>query len=167
MKTPKITNAMNFIGDDLVCAAENSGNKKQKCGSYMKWIPAAACLAVLVTAGAVALPFLSGGGEASPPPSVTDGGDTSNQPSITNTPATESNDTPRDKKYKYQISAAEDNIVWPWEYMTTGEKFGIVNLNGKDYIIKSNVPISEGLLGDVLGTCQANGTDENSGQKYT
>ena len=167
MKTPRITNAIGFIGDDLVSAAENSGNKKQKRSSYLKWIPAAACLAVLVTAGAVAVPFLSDSGEFPNIPSVTGGSDTSNQPSVTNTPATESNNIPSSKKYKYQISAAEDNIVWPWEYMTTGEKFGCIYYYGNDYNIKSNIPISEDLLGDVLGTCQTEVTDENSGQKYT
>lgn len=171
MKTPRITNSIGFIGDDLVSAAENSGNKKQKRSSYLKWIPAAACLAVLVTAGAVALPFLSDSGEVPNIPSVTDGGDTSKQTSVTdggvNTAVTDNNNTPRDKKYKYQISAAEDNIVWPWEYMTTCEKFGCIYYYGNNYNIKSNIPIREELLGDVLGTCQAEGTDENSGQKYT
>lgn len=137
MKIPRITNAVSYIGDDLITAASDS-KKKIRHIPWLKLGSVAACFAVLAIAGAAILPSLTGG---------------STVPS---------------SKYKYQIDAIEnDNVVWPWEYLTNGEKYGTVNFNGKEYRIKNQNPINEKLLGDVLGSCESEGVDIYNDKKYT
>lgn len=136
MKIPRITNAISYIGDDLITAAADS-KKITRSIPWLKWGSVAACFAVLAIACATILP------------SLTDG------------------NTVASSKYKYRISAIENNIEWPWEYLTNGEKYGTVNFNGNEYHIKNQNTVSEELLGDVLGSCEAEGTDIYNNKKYT
>ena len=136
MKTPRITNSVSYIGDDLITAAADS-KKTTRHIPWIRWGSVAACFAVLAIAGAAILPSLTGGSNVAP------------------------------SKYKYQISAIENNVEWPWEYLTNGEKYGTVNFNGKEYRIKNQNPISENLLGDVLGSCESESVDFNNDKKYT
>lgn len=59
MKTPRIANAVGHIDDDLITEAAVS-TKKTKRSPWLKWGAVAACFAVLVIAGAAALPSLLG-----------------------------------------------------------------------------------------------------------
>lgn len=54
MKTPRIVNAVGYIDDELVTAAENK--KKAKRSPWLKWGSAAACFVLIIGAGALILP---------------------------------------------------------------------------------------------------------------
>ena len=58
MKIPRIANSVGYIDYDLITAAVNS----KKARPWLKWGSVAACFAVLILAGAVALPSLLGSG---------------------------------------------------------------------------------------------------------
>lgn len=137
MKTPRIANAVEFIGDNLITAAADSGKKKTKSMPWLKWGSVAACLAVIAVAAAAIVPSFLDRNTVSP------------------------------QKYKYQISGSETDMIWAWEYMTNGEKYQTVNFKGKKYSVKSTNPISEDLLGEVLGSCEAEGTDYLTGKNYS
>ncbi|NLM18412.1 MAG: hypothetical protein GX217_00080 [Clostridiaceae bacterium] len=71
------------------------------------------------------------------------------------------------EKYKYHISGAEMAMEWPWEYMNIAEKYTTVKFNNKEYGIKLSNPVSENVLGDPLGSCEATGVDSYTNKKYT
>lgn len=71
------------------------------------------------------------------------------------------------EKYKYHISGAEMAMAWPWEYMTIAEKYPSVKFNNKEYGIKLSSPVSENVLGDPLGSCEATGVDSYTNKKYS
>lgn len=140
MKIPRMAQAMGHIDDDLVTAAFET-EKKTKRITRLKWVSAAACFAVLAIAGAAILPsrFSANG-----------------------------SDSDKYDKYKYKFSASEAVAVeWPWEYKTNSERFQTVSYNGREYCIKSMNPIGAELLGDTLGTCEAEGFDSHGNKKYT
>lgn len=60
MKTPRFSNAIGNLDDDLIEAAAECKRKK-KPNLWLKWGSIAACFAVLVVAGAMILPSLLGG----------------------------------------------------------------------------------------------------------
>ena len=122
---------------DELITAAADGKKKSKHHPWLKWGSIAACFAVLVIAGAAILPSFLGG------------------------------DGPATGKYKYHISGSEANVRWPWEYKTNGEKYPTIHFNGKAYGIKYLNPIGEELLGDMLGSCKAEGVDSYTNKKYT
>lgn len=139
MKTPRIVNAVGQIDDDLITAAAESKNKRAD-KPWVKWVSVAACFAVLVIAASAILPSLFKDDGVSP------------------------------DKYKYSIAIqdSELGIVWPWEYLTLGEKYYAVKFNGKNYSVKSSVKINDtSLLGNVIGTCEAQGVDHYTDKKYS
>lgn len=65
MKTPRFSNAIGNLDDDLIEAAAECKRKK-KPNLWLKWGSVAACFAVFVIAGAMILPSLLGGDSAKP-----------------------------------------------------------------------------------------------------
>lgn len=123
--------------DDDLITAAVESKKKTKHNPWIRWGAIAACFAVLVIAGASILPSIFGGDVVNP------------------------------EKYKYHISGSQIAVEWPWEYKTFAEKYTTITFNGKEYGIKSISPVSDGVLGDVLGSCEASGVDSYTNKKYT
>ena len=111
--------------------------RKDKKHIWKKLLPIAACFTLLIIISAVILSSIFGGNDVNP------------------------------EKYKYHISGAEIAMAWPWEYMTIAEKYTSVKFNDKEYGIKLSNPVSENVLGDVLGSCEASGVDSYTNKKYT
>lgn len=65
MKTPRFSNAIGNLDDDLIEAAAECKRKK-KTNPWFKWGSVAACFAILVVAGAMILPSLLGGDTGTP-----------------------------------------------------------------------------------------------------
>lgn len=123
--------------EDDLITTAVEGKKKTKHSPWIKWGSIAACFAVLVIAGAAILPSFFGSDVVNP------------------------------GKYKYHINGSEIAVEWPWEYKTIAEKYTTVKFNGKEYVIKLKSPISEYVLGDGLGPCEASGVDSYTNKKYT
>lgn len=140
MKREKISEIISSIDQKYVdkAAARFVASKTVSRIRWLKWGSLAACFAVLVIAGALVLPSLLDGGSET----------VDNQ---------------------YYAAFSDSAIVWPWEYKTNCEKFTSVNFNGKEYDIHTdqNIPIEVGLLGEVLGSCEAKGEDPYTDKKYT
>lgn len=139
MKTPRIANAVGQIDDDLVAGAAQHKEKNKK--HWLKWGSFAACLAVLVIAGAAILPSLFGGNTT---PEGTDG------------------------RYKdFSIQASESAIVWPWEYQTIYEKYRNVEIDGIEYHGKGRA-VSEAWIDESIGRYAMVRYDEiNNGKKHS
>lgn len=103
MKTPRVSNAIGNLDDDLIQAAAEC---KKKPNLWLKRGSVAACFVVLVVAGGMLLPSLLNDG-------TTPGG---------------SKD-----KYKNIIQAGESAIIWPWEYQTAYEQYTNLELDGVEY----------------------------------
>ena len=139
MKTPRISEAIGNIPEDLVSGAVTykRTNKKK---AFIKWGSIAACFMVMVMATALIVPMFFGGDP------ISIGG--------------------IDRDYKGTISGSEGDIEFPWEYKLTYEKFYTVKYNGNDYRTRTRA-INESLLGEVLGTCTAQGVDSYTDKTYT
>ena len=139
MKTPRISNAIGNLPEDLVSDAVTykRTNKKK---AFIKWGSIAACFMVMVMATALIVPMFLGGDP------ISIGG--------------------IDRDYKGTISGSEGDIEFPWEYKLTYEKFYTVKYNGNDYRTRTRA-INESLLGEVLGTCTAQGVDSYTDKTYT
>ncbi len=139
MKIPRFSNAVGNLDEDLVeAAAECKRKKKQKL--WLKWGSIAACFAVLFVAGALVFPTLLGG---EPTPGGTN-----------------------DRYKDINIMVGDSAIVWPWEYQTVFEKYTEVTIDGIVYRSHGR-PVSEELLGDLIGTYTVLGVDEIEGDRYT
>lgn len=57
-------------------------------------------------------------------------------------------------------------IEWRWEYKTVYEKYVSMNFDGKEYRTRAST-VDADLLGNVLGTCTAQGYDIYTEQTYT
>ena len=66
MKTPRISNAVGLIDDDLVIGAANSTKTVNK-NNWLKWSSIAACFAILLAAAAITLPMILKGNDPFPP----------------------------------------------------------------------------------------------------
>ena len=66
MKTPRISNAVGLIDDDLVIGAANSTKTVNK-NNWLKWSSIAACFAILLAAAAITLPMMIKGNDPFPP----------------------------------------------------------------------------------------------------
>lgn len=138
MKTPRIVRAVGHIDDDLIAEAQNA-NEQPKRHPWLKFGSIAACLAVVVIAGAAFLPSLLGNEKNG----KTDG------------------------RYKaHHIQSAETAILWPWEYLTVSEKYTALTMDGITYRSHGR-PISEEILGDLIGTYSVTGYDNIDGRTYT
>ena len=133
---------MNLGGLDpelIMKAAPAEKVQKKKSRTWVKWTSIAACLAIFVMVGALTLPTLMGD-------SITIGG--------------------IDRNYGTGISGSEGGFIFPWEYMTTTEKYTLVKYDGKEYRTRSRT-IDEDLLDSVIGTCTAKGTDVYTDKTYS
>ena len=139
MKTPRISEAIGNLPEDLVNGAVTYKRTSKK-KAFIKWGSIAACFMVMVVATALIVPMFFGG----EPISI--GG--------------------IDRDYKGVISGSEGDIEFPWEYKLTYEKYYTVKYNGNDYRTRARA-INESLLGEVLGTCTAQGVDSYTDKTYT
>lgn len=139
MKTPRISDAIGNLPEDLVNGAVTY-KRTSKMKSIVKWGSIAACFMVMVMAVALIVPMFIGGD------TISIGG--------------------IDRDYKGTISGSEGDIEFPWEYKLTYEKFYTVKYNGNDYRTRTRA-INESLLGEVLGTCTAQGVDSYTDKTYT
>jgi len=139
MKTPRISEAIGNLPEDLVSGAVTykRTNKKK---AFIKWGSIAACFMVMVMAAALIVPMFLGGDP------ISIGG--------------------IDRDYKGVISGSEGDIEFPWEYKLTYEKYYTVKYNGNEYRTRARA-INESLLGEVLGTCTAQGVDSYTDKTYT
>ena len=139
MKTPRISEAIGNLPEDLVNGAVTYKRTSKK-KSFIKWGSIAACFMVMVMAAALIVPMFLGGDP------ISIGG--------------------IDRDYKGVISGSEGDIEFPWEYKLTYEKYYTVKYNGNDYRTRARA-INESLLGEVLGTCTAQGVDSYTDKTYT
>ena len=139
MKTPRISEAIGNLPEDLVSDAVTYKRASKK-KSFIKWGSIAACFMVMVMAAALIVPMFLGGDP------ISIGG--------------------IDRDYKGVISGSEGDIEFPWEYKLTYEKYYTVKYNGNDYRTRARA-INETLLGEVLGTCTAQGVDSYTDKTYT
>ena len=139
MKTPRISEAIGNLPEDLVNGAVTYKRTSKK-KSFIKWGSIAACFMVMVMAAAIIVPMFLGGDP------ISIGG--------------------IDRDYKGVISGSEGDIEFPWEYKLTYEKYYTVKYNGNEYRTRARA-INESLLGEVLGTCTAQGVDSYTDKTYT
>ena len=133
---------MNLGGLDpelIAKAAPAEKVQKKKRRTWVKWSSMAACLVIFVMVGALIIPMLNGN-------PITIGG--------------------VDRNYGVEISGSEGGFIFPWEYMTTTEKYTLVKYDGKEYRTRSRA-IDESLLDNVIGTCSAKGTDIYTDKTYS
>lgn len=70
-------------------------------------------------------------------------------------------------KYKdYTISGSETDVEWPWEYKILYERYPAVTFDGREYRTRAR-EITVDLLGEVLGTCMAEGYDIYQNKTHT
>ena len=140
MKAPRIVNAIGLIDDELIIAAENT--KKAKPNAFVKWSAFAACLALVVIAGAIILPpFLK---------------DSTEKP------------TNSDPRYKDFVASTNDSaIIWPWEYLAESERSYKTEINGIKYDKNSGKALLEEYIGDKIGTYTIVGYDSLSDEQPT
>ena len=139
MKTPRMSEAIGNLPEDLVNGAVTYKRTSKK-KSFIKWGSIAACFMVMVMAAALIVPMFLGGDP------ISIGG--------------------IDRDYKGVISGSEGDIEFPWEYKLTYEKYYTVKYNGNEYRTRARA-INESLLGEVLGTCTAQGVDSYTDKTYT
>ena len=76
-------------------------------------------------------------------------------------------DAAAEEKYKYHVSEIERAIEWPWKYKTLVEKYPVVKFNGKRFSAKSQNSIHIEGMGEVIGSCVAEGLDSDTRKTYT
>ena len=140
MTNKNIFRELGGLDPDLIAKAAPDVARKSKHKTFVKWGSIAACFMVMVMAAALIIPMFNG----SDPISI--GG--------------------IDRDYKGSISGSEGDIEFPWEYKLIYEKFYTVKYNGNDYRTRTR-GINESLLGEVLGTCTAQGVDSYTDKTYT
>ena len=100
---------VNAIGniDDKLIESAEKSSRKPR-RLWVKWCSAAAAAVVLVRAGILIAPHL-----------------------------THNNNSGGERVYKYHVNGAESNIVWPWKYLTDGEKYRTISLDNTTYNIRN------------------------------
>ncbi len=138
MKVPRIINAVGNIGDDLIEAAEKQNAKKRSV--FVKYIPLTACLTILIISIAVILPMLSDNTESAPK---------------------------ENGRYK-NFTASQESvaIIWPWEYLTSSEKYTTLTIDNITYNSKCR-KISDSLTDIRIGLYTVEGYDHTNDKKYT
>jgi len=129
MKPEHILRAMNDVDYELIAEAETE--RKAKGRIPLRWL-AAACLVMIFTAGALILAQQRGA------VTMIDG---------------------IERRYKNTaFTVTEIMMEWPWEYLTPMEQYTQMTFGGRKYRTRAQ-EIRGDLLGDLLGTCQAEGYD--------
>ena len=130
---------VNAIGniDDKLIEAAEKSSRKPR-HVWIKWCSAAAAAVVLVIAVILTIPHLM-----------------------------HNNSDESGRVYRYHVSGAESNRIWPWEYLTDGEKYHTISLDNVTYSIRNCRTIGDEFLGETIGDAEAFGTDDITGKKYT
>ncbi len=137
MKIPKITKAMEHIDEELITEAIGE-DKKAQSRPLFKWGAVAACLALLIAAGSIAIPLL-----------------------MKNKAKTD------DGLYKnFAVRIETSSILWPWEDLTVCEKYTETEIGGVKYLSRGS-EVTEDLVGESLGVQVIAGFDEINDKKYT
>ncbi|MBP5249429.1 MAG: hypothetical protein J6Z46_05425 [Lachnospiraceae bacterium] len=69
-------------------------------------------------------------------------------------------------RYKeYHVAVSESNIIWPWEQLTTGEKYTGAEIDGRTYYSKMRT-VTEALTGEKIGTYTISGYDQIGDKEY-
>ena len=123
--------------DDKLIESAEKSSRKPR-RLWVKWCSAAAAAVVLVLAGILIAPHL-----------------------------THNNKSGGERVYKYHVNGSESNIVWPWKYLTDGEKYRTISLDNTTYSIRNCRIIGDEFLGETIGDAVASGTDDTTGKKYT
>ena len=138
MKPRNIVNALNDIDFDMIEEAKMKNKTAQN--KWLKWGAAAACIVLILAAGALVYPKLNDSGV------MIDG---------------------IERRYKeVTVTAGESAIEWPWEYKTMAEKYTHMVLDGVEYRTRAQ-QVSQDYLGDVLGICEADGYDTYTDKRFT
>lgn len=140
MTNKNIFRELGGLDPDLIAKAAPDVARKSKHKTFVKWGSIAACFMVMVMAATLIIPMFNGGDP------VSIGG--------------------IDRDYKGSIIGSEGDIEFPWEYKLTYEKYYTVKYNGNDYRTRTRA-INESLLGEVLGTCTAQGVDSYTDKTYS
>ena len=134
MKIPKMADAVGRIDTDLVSAAAREKRKARK--PWIKWgVLVAACLGVVILAGAIVMPMMLGGEEELP-----------------DVPLRETvlfGDLERNYK-KQDAIGAESAILWPTEYLSAMEKHAYIVWSFRNYAT-SDMEVQPHNLGEKLG----------------
>ena len=130
---------VNAIGniDDKLIEAAEKSSRKPR-HVWIKWCSAAAAAVVLVIAVILTIPHLM-----------------------------HNNSDESGRVYRYHVSGAESNRIWPWEYLTDGEKYHTISLDNVTYSIRNCRTLGDEFLGETIGDAEAFGTDDITGKKYT
>lgn len=137
MTQDKLTDAITELDSDILeryvrMKTSLAEKKKPKQRAWMKWTSLAACFAILLIACVTILPSLMGDDVT---PGVTDG------------------------RYKdNNIQVGELGVIFPWEYMTTAEKYVYLDVSGKKFSARQR-EISESYIGNKIGSFKATGFD--------
>lgn len=151
MKTPRITQAVGHIDDDLINNATNV-SKLVKKTSWIKWGSIAACICLIISA-IVLVPMLR-----EDDPGVIPGPGTTDNPIV--------NPPDNSDRYKdFTIQSGEYGIVWPWEYKTIYEKYYSIDVGGTEFIGQQR-ELSVSYVGEKLGTYKATGYDDTPDGVY-
>lgn len=144
MKENKIINAIGHIDDDLISEAAGEGESRRL--PWIKWASLAACFIIIVTAGALTLPYLK---DETEPHDSGDSGDID-----TNSGSDEGIKRPVD----IYVGESDIEYNWPWEYLTVSEKYPVCQFNGREYRSRGYA-VDADYLSDVIGECEGVGYD--------
>ena len=133
MKNTNLLDSMGLIDKKLIAdASPDVPQKKSSSKAWMKWTSIAACFAILLITCVTILPTLMGD-------DVTLG--------VT------------DDRYKdNNIQVGELGVVFPWEYLTTAEKYVCLDVSGKKFTARQR-EIPETYIGNKIGSFEATGFD--------
>lgn len=139
MKIPKIAKSVGCIDDELIVKAIES-KKKVTHNIWFKCGALAACFTATVIISSIIFPLFFSKNVTS---------------------------DKTDNRYKdYNIYANETAIIWPWESLTVYEKYTQLAIEDVKYASRGG-PISQSLVGELIGTYSVSGYDEYTESKPT
>ncbi len=136
MTEEKLISAITEIDPDIldqyfIMKSALTGKKKPQKSTRIKWTSLVACFVILIV-GVTVFSLLSGDDVT---PGVTD------------------------DRYKGNIiQVGELGVVFPWEYMTTAEKYVYLDVSGEKFVARQR-EISESYIGNKIGSFKATGFD--------
>ena len=142
MTSRNLFDSLRGIDDSMILDAAPDPHRHRRVITQLRRGAIAACLALTILTGS-ALTLLSLGHE-------TDVGGV----------------TRRYKFFGPNLNSTEVAIGWRWEYQTTDERYPRITWNGTPYITSYRT-IGAHLLGETLGICTAQSTDEQTDKQYT
>ncbi len=139
MKLEEFSDALGRIDERYV--AEALGAESRKRRPFRRWVAAAAALAAAAVLAVVLLPRGAGG-----------------------TPTTVGG-VARVYRDGASVSSTEVAPLWPWEAQTPLERYTTATLGGAEFTTRG-AAVDAALLGETLGPCQVEGTDEATGEVH-